>query len=96
MNNLADSMRGTTLGSLSSSMRAQFTCFLLTIGLGYLAALTYLFFVDVDPHQKMGMSMAEGIDMKYHGQRGSTRLEAALRGSMADRGSAEGRQAIIR
>ena len=63
--------------------------------MGYLAALTYLFFVDIDPHQKMGMSMAEGIDMKYHGQRGKTRLEAALRGSMADRGSAEDRQAIM-
>ena len=96
MKNMADSMRGATLATLSLDLRALFTCFLLTIGLGYLAALTYLFFVDVDPHQKMGMSMAEGIDMKYRGQRGNTRLEAALHGSMADRGSAEDRQAIIR
>ena len=89
-------MRETSLKTLSSSMRALFTCFLLTIGLGYMAALTYLFFVDVDPHKKMGMSVAEGIEMKYRGQRGNTRLEAALRGTMADRGSAEDRQAIIR
>ena len=77
-------------------MRVLFTSFLLTIGLGYLAAVTYLFFVDVDPHQKMGMSIPEGIGMKYHGQRGDTRLEAALGGSMSDRGSAEDRLAMIR
>ena len=96
MRHLADSMRDTSLATLSSSMRALFTCFLLTIGIGYLAAVTYLFFVDIQPHQQMGMSVVDGISMKYHGQRGNTRLEAALAGRMGDRGSVEDRQAIIR
>ena len=95
MKHLADSMKGVSLRSLSSSLRALFTCFLLTIGFGYLAAVTYLFFVDIQPHQQMGMSVVDGISMKYHGQRGNTRLEAALGGRMGDRGSAQDRQAII-
>ena len=44
----------------------------------------------------MGMSVVQGISMKYHGQRGNTRLEAALAGRMGDRGSIEHRHAIIR
>ena len=78
-------MAGATLGTLSASMRALFTCFLITIGMGYITALFYLFMVDIDPHQKMGMTVAEGVTMKYHGQQSNARLEAALRGSMSDR-----------
>lgn len=88
-------MANATLGTLPTPMRALFTCFLLTIGIGYVAALLYLFLVDVDPHQKMGMSAAEGITMKYHGQRGKTRLEAALRGSMSDRVGPADKQEIL-
>jgi hypothetical protein len=95
MKNLADSMRGITLATLSLPMRALFTCFLLTIGFGYVAALTYTYFADIQPHQQMGMSVVEGLGMKYHGQRGNTRLEAALHGPMADRGTAPDRQAMI-
>ena len=96
MRHLSVSMSGATLSSLSASMRALFTCFLLTIGIGYLTALFYLFLVDVDPHLKMGMGVAEGISMKYHGQRGITRLEAALGGSMSDRLPAPEKQEIFR
>jgi len=74
-----------TLVTLPTSMRVLFTCFMTTIGMGYLMAVFYLFLVDVDPHEKMGMGVAGGITMKYRGQQGNTRLEAALRGSMADR-----------
>ncbi|MEO6624678.1 MAG: hypothetical protein ABIN37_07595 [Burkholderiaceae bacterium] len=95
MKHLADSTRGITLATLSSPMRALFTCFLLTIGIGYLAAVTYMFFVDIQPHQKMGMSVVDGIGMKYHGRQGTTRLEAALHGSMGDRGNAADRDAIL-
>jgi hypothetical protein len=95
MKHLAGSTSGITLAALSSPMRALFTCFLLTIGVGYLAAVTYLFFVDIQPHQQMGMSVVDGIGMKYHGQRGNTRLEAALRGPMSDRGNPADRQAMI-
>lgn len=84
-----------SLAELPVSMRALLTCFLATIGLGYLAAVYYLFSVDVDPHLKMGMSMVSGIEMKYHGERGNTRLEAALRGVMAGRIGPEHRAMII-
>lgn len=95
MRTLSDSIPGVTLGTLSLSMRALFTCFLLTIGLGYLTALFFLFLVDVDPHLKMGMTAADGIAMKYHGQRGNTRLEGALRGSMSDKLPAAEKQQIV-
>ena len=85
MQSLANSLEGSTLSTISTPLRVLFTCFLGTIGIGYLTALFYLFLVDVDPHRKMGMGVAEGISMKYHGQQGNTRLEASLRGSMADR-----------
>ena len=75
MESLARSIRGSTLSTISMPLRVLFTCFLATIGIGYLTALFYLFLVDVDPHQKMGMGVAEGISMKYHGQQGNTRLE---------------------
>lgn len=73
------------LGQLPLTLRALFSSFLLLIGIGYLMALSYLFLVDVEPHQQMGMGLIAGIGMKYHGNPGGTRLEAALRGVMADR-----------
>jgi hypothetical protein len=73
------------LGTLSAPVRMLFTCFLLTIGAGYLIALSYLFVMDIEPYQKVGMTVVEGIEAKYHGQRGKTRLEAALRGPMSDK-----------
>lgn len=88
-------MAGATLGTLSAPLRALFTCFLITIGIGYVAALFYLFLVDVDPHQKVGMGVVEGISMKYHGQPGKTRLEAALRGSMSDRLAPSDKEEIL-
>ena len=75
MESLADALKGSTLSTISTPLRVLFTCFLGTIGIGYLTALFYLFLVDVDPHRKMGMGVAEGISMKYHGQQGNTRLE---------------------
>lgn len=76
---------GSNLRTITTPMRALFTFFLLTVGIGYIMALFYLFLVDVEPHQKMGMNASDGISMKYGGQQGKTRLEAALRGSMSDR-----------
>ena len=95
MKQLSSSATGATLRTLSASMRALFTCFLITTGIGYIAALLYLFLVDIDPHRKMGMSAAEGITMKYHGQTGNTRLESALRGSMSDKVTPGEKQKII-
>jgi len=91
-----ESMTVRTLGTLSTPMRALLTCFLVTIGVGYVAALLYLFLVDIDPHQKVGVGIAEGIAQKYHGTRGNTRLEAALRGPMSDRLGEPDKQEILR
>ena len=84
-----------TLSALPSPAKWLVSCFLITIGLGYLAAIYYLFTIDVDPHQKMGMSLVNGIEMKYHGGRRNTRLEAALRGIMAGQISPEDRATVI-
>jgi hypothetical protein len=92
----ASGSAGFTLRTLSVPVRLLFTLFLLTIGLGYLTALFYLFVTDVDPHRSTGMNLVAGIAMKYSGSAGSTRLQAALRGSMADRVGAAEKQAIDR
>ena len=74
-----------SLRSLPTTLRVLFSCFLLTIGIGYLTALSYLFLVDVEPHRKEGQRVVEGISEKYHGSTSGTRLEAALKGTMADK-----------
>jgi hypothetical protein len=48
------------------TLRVIFSSFLTIIGLGCLTALSYLFLVDVEPHQKMGEGVVEGISTKYH------------------------------
>lgn len=74
---------GLSLRNLPFPLRALFSSFLAMIGVGYLAAIAYLFLVDVAPHQAKGQGLIEGIGEKYHGV--PTRLEKALRGPMADR-----------
>lgn len=91
----SDGPASPALASLPAPLRALFTVFLLTIGIGYLAALFYLFTIDVDPHRQMGMGLVQGIEMKYGGDPGGSRLEAALRGSMAERASATDREGIV-
>ncbi len=96
MKQFAESMSSSTLRTLTTPMRALLTCFLLTIGIGYIMALFYLFLVDIDPHQKTGMNVVDGLSMKYGGQPDKTRLEAALLSSMADRLDYGDKQEIIR
>ncbi len=85
-----------SLRELPLTFRALFSSFLALIGIGYLMALSYMFLVDVDPHQKMGMGLIKGVEMKYHGAVGSSRLEAALRGVMADKLEPDDRDKVIR
>tara|TARA_R110001592_G_scaffold25598_1_gene97104 strand:+ start:16296 stop:16955 length:660 start_codon:yes stop_codon:yes gene_type:complete len=59
-------------------------------------ALFYLFLVDIDPHQKTGMKIVDGLSMKYGGQPDKTLLETALRGSMSDRLDPSDKQEIVR
>lgn len=73
-----------TLTNLPLAFRALFTSFLLVLGIAYLMALAYMFLAVVEPHQKMGQGLIEGIEVTYHGDPTSSRMETALRGSMAD------------
>ena len=73
-----------TLQTLSLPLKVLVTLFLLTMGLGYLFALAYLYLIDVEPHTKHGMGLVAAVIMKYYGQRETTRLEAALGGPMGE------------
>jgi hypothetical protein len=84
-----------SLRKLPPTLRSLFTCFLIVIGLGYLSALSYLFLVDVEPHRAAGQGLVEGISEKYHGSTSGTRLEAALKGTMADKLTAEEREQVF-
>jgi hypothetical protein len=83
----------TSLRNLPVPQRVLFTCFLVVIGFGYLSALALLYFVDVEPHAASGKGPVAGIAEKYHGV--PTRLEAALRGPMADRIGPVEKQAVF-
>lgn len=85
----------TSLRLLPLTLRALFSSFLLLMGIGYLMALSYLFLVDIEPHRQMGMGLISGIDMKYHGTPGGTRLETALRGMMADKIGPDDRDRVM-
>jgi len=84
-----------SLRSLPVTLRALFSCFLIIIGIGYLDAVAYLFLVDVQPSKQVGERVVQGISEKYHGSTSGTRLEAALRGTMADKLTSEQRDQIF-
>ena len=54
------------------------------MGVGYLFAILYLFLIDVEPHAKHEIGLVQAVIVKYYGQRGGTRLEAALDGAMGE------------
>lgn len=85
-----------TLRTLPAPLRVLFTCFLLTMGLGYLAAAVLLFLGTLDPHQRMGMGPVRAVAAKYYGERDRSRLESALRGTMSGRASAGERDEVVR
>lgn len=85
----------TTLRELSRALRTALSAFLVTIGLGYLTALALMFLVEIDPHQKAGHGVIEGIAVKYRGSPTGSRLEAALRGSMGAKLPAPERDALL-
>jgi hypothetical protein len=84
-----------TLRTLPVVFRALFSSFLVMIGIGYLTALSLLYFVDIEPHKALGQSVVEGISQKYHGAPRGSRLEAALLGPMSDRLSLDDRTRIF-
>jgi hypothetical protein len=84
-----------SLPNLPLTARVLFSSFLIMIGIGYLMALSYLFLVDVKPGRDAGERAVESISEKYHGSTSGTRLEAALKGTMADRLTAEERDQVF-
>jgi mono/diheme cytochrome c family protein len=73
-----------SLRSLSLPIKVVFSLFLITIGIGYLFAILYLYLIDIEPHTKKGVGMVQSVIIKYYGQRTGTRLEAALEGAMGE------------
>ena len=78
----------------TTSEKLLYTSFLLLIGIGYLMALGYLYIVSVNKDGKPGISV-EDIAASYYGNRSGTRLEAAIRGSMAGYIEGEDRHHIV-
>ncbi|MEQ1558692.1 MAG: hypothetical protein ABL933_07090 [Methyloglobulus sp.] len=66
---------------ISVSERILNTVFLLTIGLGYLAALANLYYTHQGLDGKAGLSL-EDIEISYHGSNTQTRLGTAIQGIM--------------
>src|SRR3972149_9056765 len=73
------------LKGLPGPVKVLFTAFLLTRGIAYIFALMYLYLLDVEPHRDVGMGLLQGTIHKYYGNRGDTRLEKAIRGTMGER-----------
>ena len=67
---------------ISVSERLLNTVFLLTIGLGYLAALANLYYTHQGMDGKAGLSF-EDVVISYHGSNDQTRLGTAIKGIMA-------------
>lgn len=82
-----------TLRRLPISVKVLATCFLLTMGIAYLFGAAYLYLTAVQPHA--GGSLVDAVILKYHGDRGASRLEASLEGSMKEYATAEERKQII-
>lgn len=67
----------------SMSEKLLYTAFLLIMGIGYLMAMVFLYTTHQGHDGKPGLSIEDIVDT-YYGNRSGTRLEAAIRGPMAD------------
>tara|TARA_R110002110_G_scaffold239506_3_gene455453 strand:- start:368 stop:1069 length:702 start_codon:yes stop_codon:yes gene_type:complete len=65
------------------SEKLLYTAFLLIMGIGYLMAMVFLYTTHQGHDGKPGLSIEDIVDT-YYGNRSGTRLEAAIRGPMAD------------
>ena len=73
-----------TLRRLPLPLKMVATCFLVTIGVAYLFAIVYLYMMDVQPQTAQGYGLLKDVVTKYYGNRGTSRLEGALNGGMAE------------
>jgi hypothetical protein len=85
-----------TLRTLPLPWKVFATCFLLTIGIGYLLAIVYLYLMDVEPHAKRGLGLVQAVILKYYGNPEASKLEAAVKGGMGESLSIEEKQQVIR
>lgn len=76
-----DKERYTRFKDISISERILNTVFLLTIGLGYLAALANMYYTHQGLDGKAGLSV-EDVVISYHGSNSQTRLGTAIKGIM--------------
>jgi hypothetical protein len=67
--------------NISISERILNTCFLLTIGIGYLVALANMYYTHQGHDGKAGLSI-EDVMINYHGSPDQTRLGSAIKGIM--------------
>ena len=84
-----------TLRTLSLPFKVLATCYLLTVGVGYLFAIAYLYLLDFGPHGKPRVSVVQAVIDKYYGKPEESPLEAVLRGSMGEHVTSAERQEII-
>ena len=82
------------LAACATGEKLLYTAFLLLMGIGYLMALAYLYTSHAGYDGKPGVSV-EDIAYTYYGNRSGTRLEAAIRGSMAAYLQVEERHHIV-
>jgi len=68
--------------NISVSEKILNTCFLLTIGIGYLVALSHVYLSHQNQDGKAGFTI-EDVMVKYHGSPEQTKLGAAIGGIMA-------------
>jgi len=92
MNNNSDGWLNLT--SISLPLRTVFTGYLLVTGLGLLMAGVQILLTHGMADGKFGVSVND-IVYSYYGDRGNSRLESKLNGSMKDKASAEVRMKII-
>ncbi len=79
---------------ISVSERILNTVFLLTIGLGYLAALANMYYTHQGRDGKAGLSI-EDVVISYHGSNSETRLGTAIKGIMEPNLKFKGDQELI-
>ena len=74
-------MTGASLRGASMSAKLLYSSFLILTGIGYIAALAFLYMTHAGLDGKPGVNMADIVE-SYYGNRTGTRLEAAIRGPM--------------
>ncbi len=83
------------LPSLQLPVKSLFTGYLLALGIGLLMAGAQIFITHGMADGKLGISV-DDIVYSYYGNRGNSRLEAKLNGSMKDKATVDERTEIIK